>query len=184
MYAYVTDNPTSLNDPSGLCGDPVSCGAELGGGIGTFVEPGGGTAIGATIGAGVGVGIAAYLLYRHFANRANDSQAKQGMGETNTGSEAVGSDKAGKPYANTEENRAKTAAGKPPIGTDGHPVELHHPDQDPNKPVQEMTRTEHRLGENYKKNHPHLGPININRSKFRTQKRRYWKAKYKEDLDR
>jgi RHS repeat-associated protein len=44
--------------------------------------------------------------------------------------------------------------GKPPKGSDGHPMELHHTDRTPDGPLQPMTRTDHRLGENYKKNHP------------------------------
>ena len=44
--------------------------------------------------------------------------------------------------------------GRPPIGTDGHPMELHHVDRTPEGGVKPMSRTEHRLGENYQKNHP------------------------------
>jgi RHS repeat-associated protein len=44
--------------------------------------------------------------------------------------------------------------GKPPIGPDGHPVELHHNDGTHEGGVTQMNRTEHRLGDNYQKNHP------------------------------
>ena len=44
--------------------------------------------------------------------------------------------------------------GKPPIGSDGYPVELHHVDRTPDGGVTPMTRTDHRLGDNYKINHP------------------------------
>jgi hypothetical protein len=40
------------------------------------------------------------------------------------------------------------------IGPDGYPMELHHVDQTPNGGIQPLSRTDHRLGPNYKKNHP------------------------------
>jgi hypothetical protein len=64
--------------------------------------------------------------------------------------------------AYSTENIARMRKGKPPIGPDGHPLELHH-----QKPLAEggsnsfdnleiLTRTGHRLGDSYKKNHPNL----------------------------
>jgi RHS repeat-associated protein len=44
--------------------------------------------------------------------------------------------------------------GKPPVGADGHSVELHHTDGTHAGGVEAMSRTEHRLGDNYSKNHP------------------------------
>ena len=44
-----------------------------------------------------------------------------------------------------------------PIGNDGHSVELHHRNQKPDGPLDEMTRMDHRLGENFQKNHPNTG---------------------------
>jgi RHS repeat-associated protein len=60
------------------------------------------------------------------------------------------------------ENLDRMRQGKAPLGSDGYPMELHH-----NTPLAEggsnafdnltpMTRTDHRLGDNYKKNHPNL----------------------------
>ena len=54
----------------------------------------------------------------------------------------------------TPENLARMRKGKPPIGSDGHPMELHHAARTPDGPLVPMTRTDHRLGENYRKNHP------------------------------
>ena len=48
----------------------------------------------------------------------------------------------------------KMARGRAPMGADGKPVELHHVDRTPQGGLTPMTRTEHRLGDNYKKNHP------------------------------
>jgi hypothetical protein len=64
--------------------------------------------------------------------------------------------------AYTPENLARMRNGKPPIGPEGYPMELHH-----KVPLAEggtnsfanlaiKTRTEHRLGPNYKQNHPNL----------------------------
>ncbi len=49
------------------------------------------------------------------------------------------------------------AKGKAPIGADGYPRELHHSDPKANGPIHEMTRTEHRGGNNFKKNHSNTG---------------------------
>lgn len=61
------------------------------------------------------------------------------------------------PETYTEANLARMRDGKPPIGEDGFPLELHHPDGLPWKPLEPMTRTGHRLGPNYLFNHPWLG---------------------------
>jgi hypothetical protein len=51
-------------------------------------------------------------------------------------------------------------AGKPPIGSDGFPMELHHETplskggSNDASNLTPMTRTDHRLGDNYKLNHP------------------------------
>jgi RHS repeat-associated protein len=55
------------------------------------------------------------------------------------------------------EDLARMRVGKPPIGDDGHPMELHHVDRTPEGPLKPLTRTEHRIGENFKKNHPSDG---------------------------
>ena len=84
-----------------------------------------------------------------------------------------------KPYKTTPENKEQMKQGNAPTGTDGHPVELHHEGQKSNGPVKEMTRTEHRLGENFTKNHPNTGqkPSQIDRNQARQQKRKHWKDK-------
>ncbi len=48
--------------------------------------------------------------------------------------------------------RMKT--GRAPIGPDGHSMELHHIDRTQNGGLTPMSRTDHRLGGNFKKNHP------------------------------
>jgi hypothetical protein len=74
--------------------------------------------------------------------------------------------------------------GRAPIGKDGNPVELHHDGQRADSPLKEMTPEDHRLGENFKKNHPNTGqqPSQIDRSKFNTDKEKYWKEKYQKEI--
>jgi len=72
-----------------------------------------------------------------------------------------------------------TNSGKAPKGDDGHPMELHHDSQNPNGELKEMTRTEHRLGDNFKKNHANTGQeaSKIDRAAFKKQREQYWKDK-------
>jgi len=49
---------------------------------------------------------------------------------------------------------ANMTKGRAPTGPDGHPMELHHVDRTPEGGLRAISRTEHRLGANYKKNHP------------------------------
>lgn len=53
-----------------------------------------------------------------------------------------------------KDDLARMEKGKAPIGSDGHPMELHHKERTMQGGLEPMTRTEHRLGDNYKKNHP------------------------------
>lgn len=48
----------------------------------------------------------------------------------------------------------KMKNGRAPKGEDGYSMELHHKDRTPKGGLEPMTRTDHRLGENYKRNHP------------------------------
>ena len=54
------------------------------------------------------------------------------------------------------ENLEKMQRGRAPIGDDGFPKELHHPDGSPDAVLVPMTKTEHILKGNYLKNHPFL----------------------------
>ncbi len=44
--------------------------------------------------------------------------------------------------------------GDAPIGPDGYPMEWHHVDRTPEGGKEAFTRSDHRLGDNYRKNHP------------------------------
>ena len=71
LYGYVLNNPLSKADPDGHCTDPVSCGLEFAG-IGTLIEPGGGTAVGAVLGAGVGL-VATYFVGKAIADHISSN---------------------------------------------------------------------------------------------------------------
>jgi hypothetical protein len=75
--------------------------------------------------------------------------------------------------------QAPPKRGNAPVGEDGNPIELHHIDQEADEVI-EMTQTEHRLGENYAKNHSNTGSSqsNIDRSLFKKQKKQYWKDEW------
>ena len=56
----------------------------------------------------------------------------------------------------TPDDLRRIQDGRAAMGDDGCPMELHHVDGTPTGGLKPMTRTDHRLGENYKKNHPWL----------------------------
>jgi hypothetical protein len=70
--------------------------------------------------------------------------------------------------------------GRAPIGDDGYPVELHHHDQVQGGMVSEMTRSDHRLGENYRRNHPNTGrrPSLIDRVRANRERYNHWAGEW------
>ena len=70
--------------------------------------------------------------------------------------------------------------GNAPISNkDGKPIEIHHKDQEPLGPFDEMHPSDHRYGENYKKNHPNYnGKSKVDRTQFREWKREYWEQEW------
>jgi hypothetical protein len=71
----------------------------------------------------------------------------------------------------TPENQRLMEAGRPTIGRDGLPVELHHRNQSPLGPLDEMTSTTH-------DNVPHpISPSQIDRSQFAGERARYWRTR-------
>ena len=110
-----------------------------------------------------------------------------GVGVTAHGGFVIGNtlnnifNKNNSPYDDTPANRERMQEGKPPIGRDGKPAEIHHEGQKANGPVREMTRTEHRGKGNFGKNHPNKGPSQIDRNQAARQRRKHWKEKAKEN---
>ena len=72
LYSYVENNPTTTGDPDGHCTDPFSCGVEFAG-IGTLIEPGGGTVVGAALGGIVG-GAIVYFGGKAIINSIHQSE--------------------------------------------------------------------------------------------------------------
>ena len=70
--------------------------------------------------------------------------------------------------------------GNAPIGSDDHPIELHHRNQTPDSPLDEMTRTEHRGKGNFKKNHSNIGQqaSKIDRKAWKKKQSNYWKNEW------
>lgn len=73
-----------------------------------------------------------------------------------------------------------TSRGNAPLSNkDGRPIEIHHSEQNPNGPFDEMHPSDHRYGENYQKNHPNYNqPSRIDRTQFRKDKRGYWENEW------
>lgn len=70
--------------------------------------------------------------------------------------------------------------GNAPISKkDGKPIEIHHNEQEPLGPFDEMHPSDHRYGENYKKNHPNYNSKSrIDRTQFREWKKEYWEQEW------
>ena len=70
--------------------------------------------------------------------------------------------------------------GQPPKGDDGNPVELQHDGQKNDSPLKEMTQSDHRGGDNFRKNHENTGqaPSQIDRSSARKKRRDHWNREW------
>ena len=86
----------------------------------------------------------------------------------------------GKKIPNADLKAPPPARGRAPIGSDGHPIEGHHRDQLPDRPKDEMTRKDHRGGDNYKKNHSNTGqePSKIDRKQWNQEREEYWEREW------
>ena len=74
----------------------------------------------------------------------------------------------------TPDNIARMERGQPPLGVDGRPVELHHRDQSPQGPLDEVTSTTHQDMAHPKR------PTQIDRDRFAGERRRYWVERVRE----
>ncbi len=68
----------------------------------------------------------------------------------------------------------------PTFKKDGTSVEIHHEGQKREGPFKEMHQEDHRMGENYRKNHPEgQKPLTKEeRKEFNNAKKEYWKSEY------
>jgi hypothetical protein len=76
----------------------------------------------------------------------------------------------------TPENLRLMEKGRPPVGRDGLPVELHHRGQQPTGPLDELMSTTHDSV-----SHP-VSPSQIDRSKFAGERARYWRQRVRKLL--
>ncbi|AGX44484.1 HNH/ENDO VII family nuclease [Clostridium saccharobutylicum] len=80
---------------------------------------------------------------------------------------------------NDEVNSPESRGNAPISNKDGRPIEIHHNDQKPEGPFDEMHPSDHRYGENYKENHPNYNePSKIDRKQFRKHRREYWENEW------
>ncbi len=82
-------------------------------------------------------------------------------------------------FLNNQSNINLMKQGKPPIGTDGEPIQLHHMKQQ-NKGVivEVLAKDEHK--KEYKRLHRYTNKSEIDRSKFNSFRIAYWKERAKE----
>src|SRR5215469_16924696 len=117
------------------------------------------------------------------AEGEGQSQETEHTLEPQPASSGAGARKGGgdNPYEATKENLNQMKQGRPPVGTDGKKVELHHKGQTNNSPLAEMTQTQHRGKGNFARNHSNTGqrPSQMNRSQANKARRQHWKNEYK-----
>jgi hypothetical protein len=75
----------------------------------------------------------------------------------------------------TGTNIDRMADGLAPIGKDGRSVNLHHMIQNQNGPIAEVTQQFHKENHSIIHINPNTIPSGINRSKFGSWKKQYWK---------
>lgn len=113
-------------------------------------------------------------LYKAISNNYHHSKGKVSDDTSNPISDGME-----KRIPNSELNPPKARGKKPTSKKDGKPIEIHNKGQNPNGPFEELYRTDHRLGENYRKNHPNFRyKSKIDRDKFAKDVRRYWKSEW------
>jgi hypothetical protein len=74
-------------------------------------------------------------------------------------------------------NMQRMELGRPPIGPDGKPVELHHIGQKADAPVAELTANEHRGKTNSKILSDNTRESEIDRNAFAIERQEHWKAR-------
>jgi RHS repeat-associated protein len=199
LYSYVYNNPLVRADADGHCPECIEWGTQLldeeesNPGVQRAVNAAG-VAITAGIAAASGVGSKVmnsltgggsasyagngYELALDIMYSGKSSPVAPAPAPSSPSNSASPSGPEG-PYKNSPENADRMKQGKAPIGNDGKPVELHHEGQQANGDVTEMTQTDHRGGENFKKNHSNTGqePSQIDRNASSKARREHWKDK-------
>jgi hypothetical protein len=186
---------------AGAIAGPGSRWAEIGRGVGEIV--GGGFAFAAgmagMLGGGAASGTGVLTLPGVAAVVGSAALVAGGIANVMTGAERLGqalsmssgggssgpqgttpAGQGGTKIADDELKAPPAKRGNAPVAKDDHPVELHHRNQTPDSPLDEMTRTDHRGPGNFSKNHPNTGsqPSQINREAWRQERKRYWQKEW------
>jgi RHS repeat-associated protein len=153
-YAYTLNNPLKYTDPSGH-----------------FIFSATAFAIGVTY-TSVMAALDAAVIGSVAWGIANTTKTLQNKHVNRTNHQITVKDK----IPNSDLLGPPSKRGNAPIGKDGHPVELHHPDQQNTDERGELSRTDHRGKGNFKKNHPNVGqePSKIDRTKSKKDHRDHW----------
>lgn len=103
----------------------------------------------------------------------NNSSSNNIERSKNTGNPII--DKMQNRVPNNEISPPSKRGNAPISNKDGKPIEIHHRNQEPLGPFDEMHISDHRYGENYKNNHPYYNTQSkVNRTQFRKWQREYW----------
>ncbi len=188
LYGYVNNNPLRTADPDGHeaeDGEEGGCCTVAPAPVQTptasdwqLIQEAGASAL-ADVGSIFAGALATPFVLTKDAGNWNDdhpnAQTRDGRPPSDTNPVITSSTADTKSLSGADKERASN--GKAPMGDDGKPMELHHDGQDPNGKLKEMTHTEHRGGDNFKKNHPNTGqqPSKIDRKQFRKQREKHWK---------
>ncbi len=170
-YGYADNNPLSLWDPYGLMALEDGQVRKIGEASEAALKE-----IGEEIACSMLEGAAASVLAQPVGTIVSTAAcAAMGSSRPPKGPKGPGSK-----IPNDDLLAPPPARGRPPVGSDGSPVELHHRGQNPDSPLDELTRTEHRGKGNFKGNHQNTGqePSKIDRKKWKKEREDYWKNEW------
>jgi RHS repeat-associated protein len=198
LYQYGWNNPILKPDPNGDC--PL-CPVlpfipEIGAGLIAAGEAITGLFVGGATGTAIGVGVSgmsdskafipysvqlvAHKVEKDMAKK-NDSKSSKVSTESNNKKEKVKIEVDEKNKIDRNElDPPKKPGNAPTFKKDGSSVEIHHEGQKAKGPFKEMHPKDHRMGDNYKKNHPSgQKPLTKQeRKEFNKSKAEYWKSEY------
>jgi len=169
-YNYVEGNPVTYTDPFGLCPIPPSNCVDVAFavvGVKNFVQdPSWGSFGGALLDvAGAVPGVPSVAALRRADDVIDAARLAKARAEFGAVRRAFWKNEASaNASAYSAENLARMRKGRAPIGEDGFPMELHHRTPLANGGTNEfdnlqiMTQTDHRRGDNYRRNHPDIPP--------------------------
>lgn len=158
----------------------------------TVVCTGVGAPVGVAIDAGsaLAMGFGGLMMFNSARNVANPNRYKGSSSSSSGGSGASGGGGKNPPknpisgnmknrVSNKEVTPPKTRGNAPVSKKDNRPIEIHHEGQNPKGPFSEKHASDHRYGDNYKKNHPDYDKTSkIDRKQFKKDKKEYWENEW------